>query len=115
MAARIAIKIGAVPIIHPVLDAVVYFNPVTCIIRWNTAISARIKMKPWLLRFIEKSFLSKMAVINKNTEAIINLNEMIVSGDNSFNATLVAMNELPQKITARIINKYFNVREFKCK
>jgi len=54
-----------------------------------------------------------MAVINKNTEAIINLNEMIVSGDNSFNATLVAMKELPQKITARIINKYFNVRDFK--
>lgn len=26
-----AINIGAVPIIHPVLDAVVYFNPVTCI------------------------------------------------------------------------------------
>ena len=54
-----------------------------------------------------------MAVINKNTVAIINLNEMIVSGDNSFNATLVAMKELPQKITARIINKYFNLREFK--
>ena len=54
-----------------------------------------------------------MAVINKNTEAIINLNEMIVSGDNSFNATLVAMKEHPQKITARIINKYFNVRDFK--
>ena len=54
-----------------------------------------------------------MAVINKNTEAIINLNEMIVSGDNSFSATLVAMKELPQKITARIINKYFNVRDFK--
>ena len=54
-----------------------------------------------------------MAVTNKNTEAIINLNEMIVSGDNSFNATLVAMKELPQKITARIINEYFNLREFK--
>jgi len=54
-----------------------------------------------------------MAVIIKNTEAIINLNEMIDSGDNSFNATLVAMNELPQKITASIINKYFNVRDFK--
>ena len=54
-----------------------------------------------------------MAVIIKNTEAIINLNEMIVSGDNSFNETLVAMKELPQKITARIINKYFNVRDFK--
>ena len=54
-----------------------------------------------------------MAVINKNTEAIINLNEMIVSGDNSFNATLVAMKELPQKITARIINKFFIVRDFK--
>ncbi len=54
-----------------------------------------------------------MAVINKNTEAIINLNEMIVSGDNSFRATLVAMNELPQKITARIINEYFNLRESK--
>ncbi len=54
-----------------------------------------------------------MAVINKNIEAIINLNEMIVSGDNSFNATLVAMKELPQKITARIINKYFNVKDFK--
>jgi hypothetical protein len=62
---------------------------------------------------VEKSFLSKRAVINKNTEAIINLNEIIVSGDNSFNATLVAMKELPQKITARIINKYFNVRDFK--
>jgi hypothetical protein len=56
-----------------------------------------------------------MAVINKNTEAIINLNEMIDPGDNSFNATLVAMNELPQKITARIINKYFNVKDFKFK
>ena len=54
-----------------------------------------------------------MAVTNKNTEAIINLNEMIVSGVNSFNATLVAMKELPQKITARIINEYFNLREFK--
>lgn len=54
-----------------------------------------------------------MAVINKNTAAIINLNEIIVSGDNSFNATLVAMNELPQKTTARIINKYFNVKDFK--
>ncbi len=54
-----------------------------------------------------------MAVINKNTEAIINLNEMIVSGDSSFSATLVAMNELPQKITAIIINKYFNLRDFK--
>ena len=50
-----------------------------------------------------------MAVISKNTEAIINLNEIIASGDNSFNAILVAMNELPQKITARTINKYFNV------
>jgi len=38
---------------------------------------------------------------------------MIVSGDNSFNAILVAMKELPQKITARIINEYFNLREFK--
>ena len=75
--------------------------------------SARIKIIPWLLRFIEKSFLYTIAVINKNTDAIINLNEMIVSGDNSFNATLVAMKELPQKITARIINKYFNVRDFK--
>ena len=54
-----------------------------------------------------------MAVRNKNADAIINLNEMIVSGDNSFNATLVAMKELPQKITARIINKYFIVRDFK--
>jgi hypothetical protein len=25
----------------------------------------------------------------------------------------VAMKEVPQKITARIINKYFNVRDFK--
>ena len=54
-----------------------------------------------------------MAATNKNNEAIINLNEMIVSGDNSFNATLVAMKELPQKITAKIIIKYFNVRDFK--
>ena len=38
---------------------------------------------------------------------------MIVSGDNSLSATLVAMKELPQKITASIINKYFNVRDFK--
>jgi len=53
-----------------------------------------------------------MAVINKNTEAIINLNEIIVSGDNSFNATLVAMKELPQKITARIINRYLEVWDF---
>ena len=75
--------------------------------------SARIKITPWLLRFIVKSFLYTMAVINKNTVAIINLNEIIVSGANSFNATLVAMKELPQKITARIINKYFNVRDFK--
>ena len=56
-----------------------------------------------------------MAAKNKKTEAIINLNAMIVSGDNSFNATLVAMNELPQKITASIINKYFNVGDFKFK
>jgi hypothetical protein len=62
---------------------------------------------------MEKSFLYKKAAISKNTDAMINLNEMIVSGDNSFNATLVAMKELPQKITARIINKYFNVRDFK--
>ena len=75
--------------------------------------SARIKITPWLLRFIVKSFLYTMTVINKNTVAIINLNEIIVSGANSFNATLVAMKELPQKITARIINKYFNVRDFK--
>jgi hypothetical protein len=64
---------------------------------------------------MEKSFLRRRAVINKNVAAIINLNEIIVSGDSSFSATLVAMKELPQKITARIINKYFNVREFKCK
>ncbi len=53
-----------------------------------------------------------MASINKNTEAIISLNEIIVSGDNSSNATLVAMKELPQKITARIINKYLEVWDF---
>jgi len=53
-----------------------------------------------------------MAITNKNNEAIINLNEIIVSGDNSFNANLVAMKELPQKITARIINKYLEVWDF---
>ena len=40
---------GAVPIIHPVLDAVVYFNPVTCIHRWKTAMHASIKIAPWFL------------------------------------------------------------------
>ncbi len=46
-------------------------------------------------------------------DARINLKEIIVSGSSSSKATFVAMNDVPQKITARIISQYLRNLCFK--
>lgn len=62
--------------------------------------------------FTLKSFFRKTAVKNKNMIAIINLNEMIASGESSSRAIFVAIKEFPHKITASKINKYLIARDF---
>jgi hypothetical protein len=100
---------GAVPIIHPVLDAVVYFNPVTCIHRWKTAMQARIKILPWFLRLIVNFLFVMMAIMNNRMEANRSRRAIIVTGSSSARTLLVATNEVPQNITANRISRYLNV------
>jgi hypothetical protein len=68
---------------------------------------------PWLLRLISNFFFVAIAETISNIEARISLKEIIVSGCSSSRATFVAMNELPQKITARIISQYLRDLLFK--
>ena len=87
------------------LDAVVYCKPVTCIQRWKTATSARIKIQPWLLKFIENFLFVERAIIVRRVEASINRRIIIVTGLISFNTVFVATNDAPQKIIARRISR----------
>ena len=100
---------GAVPIIHPVFDAVVYFNPVTCIHRWKTAMHASIKIAPWFLRLIVNLRFVMMAIVNKRTVANKRRNAIIVTGSSSSRRFLVATKEVPQNITAKSISRCLNV------
>jgi hypothetical protein len=95
-----AIKIGAMPIIHPVFEAVVYFIPVTWIHKWKTAIKASTKMYEWFFRLILKFLFCTKAIINNKDIASSNLIEIIVSGVSSSSKYFVAINEAPQKRTA---------------
>jgi len=107
--ARIAIKIGAVPIIHPVFDAVVYFNPVTCIHKWNTAIQASIKILPWFFRLTVNFLFVMMAIISRRRDASRSRRAIIVTGLSSARTFFVATNEVPQNITAKRISRHLNV------
>jgi len=63
-------------------------------------------MYPWLLRLIVKSLFCINAITSRREIARINLIEMIVSGVSSFSKYFVAMNETPQKITAKTGSRY---------
>jgi hypothetical protein len=70
-------------------------------------------MLPWFLRLTSNFFLVTSAENVSSIEARISLKEIIVSGSSSSRATFVAMNEVPQKITARIISQYLRDLFFK--
>ncbi len=70
-------------------------------------------MLPWFLRLTSNVSLVTNAENVSSIEARINLKEIIVSGSSSSRATFVAMNEVPQKITARIISQYLRDLFFK--
>jgi len=70
-------------------------------------------MLPWFFRLISNFFLAAIAETTSSIEARISLKEIIVSGLSSSSATFVAMNEAPQKITARIISQYLRDLYFK--
>jgi hypothetical protein len=67
----------------------------------------------WLLRLTSNFFFVASADSVSSIEARISLKEIIVSGWSSSRATFVAMNELPQKITASIISQYLRDLFFK--
>jgi hypothetical protein len=67
--------------------------------------SARIKIQPWLFRFIEKALLVDKAIMDRRIEAKIRRRMMIVTGLISCNKVFVATNEVPQKIIARRISR----------
>ncbi len=71
------------------------------------------KILPWFLRLASNFFLVASADNVRRIKARINLKEIIVSGRSSSRATFVAMNEAPQKITARIISQYLRDLYFK--
>jgi hypothetical protein len=91
---------GVIPIIHPVFEAVVYFNPVTCIHKWKTAIIASSRIPECFFQSIEKSLLVALAMTNNNKTAMIIRIIIIVTGVNSLRAIFVAIKETPQEITA---------------
>jgi hypothetical protein len=93
-------KTGVIPMIHPVFEAVVYFNPVTCIHKWKTAIIASSRIPECFFQSIEKSLLVALAMTNNNTTAMISRIIIIVTGVNSLRAIFVAIKETPQEITA---------------
>jgi hypothetical protein len=86
--------------IHPVFEAVVYFNPVTCIHKWKTAIIASSRIPECFFQSIEKSLLVALAMTNNNTTAMISRIIIIVTGVNSLRAIFVAIKETPHEITA---------------
>jgi len=108
-------KTGAKPMIHPVFTAVVYFNPVICIHKWKTAISASNRILICFLKSIEKSLLVANAITNKNTTAKMRRIIIIVTGVNSDKAILVATNEQPQDITANNNFQYIRILVFSLK